>query len=94
VATAGHQIEGNNVNADFWLLEISSDRVVERSADAWTSYHRYEEESPCSPVLASIPTLFFEWRESSRPEASFRPPSLILQACDRVLPQSIGSIRR
>ncbi len=45
VATAGHQIEGNNVNADFWLLEnIEPTAFVERSADACDSYHRYEED--------------------------------------------------
>ena len=45
VATAGHQIEGNNVNSDFWLLEnIEPSTFVERSGDACDSYHRYEED--------------------------------------------------
>ncbi|MGO8860889.1 MAG: glycoside hydrolase family 1 protein [Acidimicrobiales bacterium] len=44
-ATAGHQIEGNNVNSDFWFLEnIEPTTFVERSGDACDSYHRYEED--------------------------------------------------
>ncbi len=44
-ATAGHQIEGNNVNSDFWYLEnMHPTMFVERSGDACDSYHRYEED--------------------------------------------------
>ncbi len=44
-ATAAHQIEGNNVNSDFWFLENTEPTMfVERSADACDSYHRYEED--------------------------------------------------
>jgi beta-glucosidase len=44
-ATAGHQIEGNNVNSDFWFLEnLEPTMFVERSGDACDSYHRYEED--------------------------------------------------
>jgi beta-glucosidase len=44
-ATAGHQIEGNNVNADYWFLEnLQPTMFVERSGDACDSYHRYEED--------------------------------------------------
>ena len=45
VATAAHQIEGNNVNSDLWLLEnITPTTFAERSGDACDSYHRYEED--------------------------------------------------
>ena len=45
VATAAHQIEGNNTNSDFWFLEnIKPTQFVERSGDACDSYHRYEED--------------------------------------------------
>ncbi|WP_435106248.1 glycoside hydrolase family 1 protein [Nocardiopsis synnemataformans] len=42
-ATAPHQIEGNNVNSDWWVREH---RVpgMERSGDAADSYHRYPED--------------------------------------------------
>lgn len=44
-ATAGHQVEGNNVNADVWLLEnIKPTLFTHRSGDACDSYHRYEED--------------------------------------------------
>ena len=44
-ATAGHQIEGNNVNSDLWFLEnIEPTIFVERSGDACDSYHRYEDD--------------------------------------------------
>jgi beta-glucosidase len=44
-ATAGHQIEGNNVNSDYWFLENLEPTIfVERSGDACDSYHRYEED--------------------------------------------------
>jgi beta-glucosidase len=44
-ATAGHQIEGNNVNSDLWFLEnIEPTTFVERSGDACDSYHRYKED--------------------------------------------------
>ncbi len=45
VATAAHQIEGNNVNSDFWLLEhLTPTPFREPSGDACDSYHRYEED--------------------------------------------------
>ncbi|MEB8341420.1 glycoside hydrolase family 1 protein [Streptomyces endophyticus] len=42
-STAPHQIEGNNLNSDFWASE---GRVpgMERSGDACDSYHRYAED--------------------------------------------------
>src|SRR5262249_35757385 len=45
VSTAGHQIEGSNVNSDVWLLEnVKPTMFVERSGDACDSYHRYGED--------------------------------------------------
>lgn len=44
-ATAGHQIEGNNVNADIWLLEQVSPTVfAEPSGDACDSLNRWRED--------------------------------------------------
>ncbi|GAA1162124.1 family 1 glycosylhydrolase [Streptomyces hebeiensis] len=42
-STAPHQIEGNNLNSDFWASE---GRIpgMERSGDACDSYHRYRED--------------------------------------------------
>jgi beta-glucosidase len=41
-ATAGHQVEGNNVNADIWLLEqVPGTSFVAPSGDACDSLHRW-----------------------------------------------------
>jgi beta-glucosidase len=44
-STAGHQVEGGNVNADLWPLEWAKDsRFAEPSGDACDHYHRYPED--------------------------------------------------
>jgi beta-glucosidase len=44
-STAGHQVEGGNVNADMWPLEwVEHSRFVEPSGDACDHYHRYPED--------------------------------------------------
>ncbi|WP_425826224.1 family 1 glycosylhydrolase [Streptomyces fractus] len=42
-ATAPHQVEGNNLNSDFWASEHLMPGM-ERSGDAVDSYHRYAED--------------------------------------------------
>jgi beta-glucosidase len=45
VAGAGYQIEGNNVNADIWLLEhVQPTLFAEPSGDACDHYHRYRDD--------------------------------------------------
>ena len=49
-ATAAHQIEGNNVNSNWWVHENEpGTTIVEPSGDAADSYHRYRETSASSP---------------------------------------------
>jgi len=44
-STAGHQVEGGNVNADIWPLEWAENSVFhEPSGDACDHYHRYPED--------------------------------------------------
>ncbi|MFI6792093.1 glycoside hydrolase family 1 protein [Nonomuraea sp. NPDC050383] len=44
-ATAAHQVEGNNLNNDFWQLEhAAAEHGVQFSGDAVDSYHRYQED--------------------------------------------------
>jgi beta-glucosidase len=43
-ATAAHQIEGNNLNNDWWKLEQDAAGYMEASGDAVDSYHRYGED--------------------------------------------------
>ncbi len=44
-ATAGHQIEGNNINSDYWVLEnLKPSMFSQRSGDACDSYHHFEDD--------------------------------------------------
>jgi beta-glucosidase len=44
-STAGHQVEGGNVNADLWPMEWAEDTLfAEPSLDACDHYHRYPED--------------------------------------------------
>jgi beta-glucosidase len=44
-ATAGHQVEGGNINSDIWLLEhLIPSPYQEKSGDACDHYHRYEAD--------------------------------------------------
>jgi beta-glucosidase len=44
-ATAAHQVEGNNVNSDLWVLEnVQPTLFVERSGDACDHYNRYPDD--------------------------------------------------
>lgn len=44
-STAGHQVEGGNVNADIWPLEWATPSLfTEPSGDACDHYHRYPED--------------------------------------------------
>jgi len=44
-ATAAHQVEGNNVNSDFWLLEYTPGTLfAEPSGDACDHFHRYPDD--------------------------------------------------
>ncbi|MDE0878599.1 MAG: family 1 glycosylhydrolase [Sphingomonas bacterium] len=52
VATAGHQVEGNNVNADIWLLEqLPETSFVAPSGDACDSLHRWRDDMA---IVASL----------------------------------------
>ena len=44
-ATAAHQVEGNNLNSDAWLLEhLPKSMYKEPSGDACDHYHLYEQD--------------------------------------------------
>jgi len=44
-ATAAHQVEGNNVNSDYWLMEnMPHTSFADKSGDACDHYHRYPED--------------------------------------------------
>ena len=57
VATAAHQVEGNNINSDTWLLEqLPGTIFAEPSGDAVDHYHRYREDIALIASLGSTPT--------------------------------------
>lgn len=44
-STAAHQVEGNNTNSDYWIMEnMEYSQFVEPSGDAVDHYHKYEED--------------------------------------------------
>lgn len=44
-ATAAHQVEGNNIHSDYWVMEhLKHSDFTEPSGDACDHYHRYEED--------------------------------------------------
>lgn len=44
-ATAAHQVEGNNVNSDFWVMEtLPGSAFTEPSGEAVDHYNRYEAD--------------------------------------------------
>ncbi|MBT7953235.1 MAG: glycoside hydrolase family 1 protein [Gammaproteobacteria bacterium] len=44
-STAAHQVEGNNTNSDYWLLEhLANSPFVEPSMDTCDHYHQYPQD--------------------------------------------------
>lgn len=44
-ATSAHQVEGNNIHSDYWIMEqMKSTSFLEPSKDAVDHYNRYEED--------------------------------------------------
>ena len=44
-STAAHQVEGGNINSDYWLLEqLPGSPFIEKSGDTCDQYHRYAED--------------------------------------------------
>lgn len=44
-ATSAHQVEGNNINSDWWMREHAvGTTLAEPSGDACDSYHRYRQD--------------------------------------------------
>lgn len=87
-AISGHQSEGNNVNADTWLLENLTPTVYkDRSGDACDSYHRYAEDIALNAALGFNTYRFgVEWSRIEPSEGRFSNAELdhyvrMLEAC-------------
>lgn len=87
-ATAAHQVEGNNVNSDGWLLEhLPGSIFAEPSGDACDHYHRYAEDIALLSRLGFNTYRFsIEWARIEPEEGRFSPAALehyrrVLLAC-------------
>ncbi len=88
VATAGHQVEGNNVNSDIWLLEhLPGTIFAEPSGDAIDHYHRYRDDIRMIAELGFSTYRFsLEWARIEPAEGEFSTAELdhyrrVLEAC-------------
>ena len=88
VATAGHQVEGNNVNSDTWFLEhLPGTIFAEASGDAVDHYHRYREDIALIAGLGFTSYRFsVEWARIEPEEGHFSLAELdhykrVLEAC-------------
>lgn len=72
-ASAAHQVEGNNVNSDTWLLEhLPGSPFVEPSGDACDHYHRYPDDIALLAALGFNTYRFsIEWARIEPEEGVF-----------------------
>ncbi len=87
-ATAAHQVEGNNINSDGWVLEhVPGTPYVEPSGDACDHYHRYRADIALLAELGFNTYRFsLEWARIEPEEGEFSRASLehyrdMLRAC-------------
>lgn len=87
-ATAAHQVEGNNVNSDTWVLEhMPKTHYVEPSGDACDHYHRYRSDIALLAELGFNAYRFsIEWARIEPEEGEFSLAVLehyrdVLRAC-------------
>ena len=77
-ATAGHQVEGNNVNSDCWLLENTKPTVfAEPSRDAADSLNRWAQDLDLVQAMGLNAYRFsLEWARIEPEEGQFSPAML------------------
>jgi beta-glucosidase len=77
-ATAAHQVEGNNVYNDNWLLEhVPGTIYAEPSGDACDHYHRYAEDIALLAELGfNMYRFSIEWARIEPEEGEFSKASL------------------
>lgn len=88
LASAGHQVEGNNVNSDTWFLEhLPQTMFAEPSGDALDHYHRYREDIALVASLGFTSFRFsLEWARIEPAEGHFSNAELehykrVLETC-------------
>ncbi|MBI9051204.1 MAG: family 1 glycosylhydrolase [Anaerolineaceae bacterium] len=87
-ATSAHQVEGNNINSDNWVMEhLAGSAFVEPSGDACDHYHRYPEDIALLAKLGFNAYRFsIEWARIEPEEGEFSMAELehyrrMLAAC-------------
>lgn len=72
-ATAAHQVEGNNIHSDYWIMEqMKSTSFAEPSGDAVDHYNRYEEDiSLLSSSGLNAYRFSIEWARIEPQEGTF-----------------------
>jgi len=77
-ATAAHQVEGNNINSDLWVLEhIQPTLFVEPSLDACDHYHRFPEDIKLLAGLGLNTYRFsIEWARIEPERGHFSPSAI------------------
>ncbi|MFF2350473.1 glycoside hydrolase family 1 protein [Kitasatospora sp. NPDC058115] len=72
-STSPHQVEGNNLNSDWWALETApASPFPDRSGDAVDSYHRYGEDMALLAGAGLNAYRFgFEWARIEPAEGQF-----------------------
>jgi beta-glucosidase len=90
-ATAAHQVEGNNINSDLWVLEhVKPTLFVEPSLDACDHYHQYAKDIALLASLGLNTYRFsIEWARIEPERGSFSHAALdhyrrVLAACHEV----------
>lgn len=77
-ATAAHQVEGNNINSDFWVLEHrKGSPFAEPSGDAVDQFHLYEEDVALLAAMGFNACRFsVEWARVEPEEGYFSQAAL------------------
>jgi beta-glucosidase len=89
-ATAAHQVEGNNINSDNWLLERAPNTIYkEPSGDACDHYHLYEQDiNQLADLGFNAYRFSIEWARIEPEKGSFSRAELehyrrMLEVCHR-----------
>ncbi|SFE53597.1 beta-glucosidase [Paenibacillus catalpae] len=77
-STAAHQVEGNNTNSDFWLMEnLEGSLFKEPSGSAVDHYNRYREDIAAMARLGLNAYRFsIEWARIEPEEGRFEPAEI------------------
>jgi beta-glucosidase len=76
-ATAAHQVEGNNTNCDFWVMEHTPGTLfAEPSGDAVDHFHRYPEDRLLKQLGFGAYRFSIEWARVEPEEGHFSTAAL------------------